>query len=90
MPNQMLTSVRTGLDDTSTNKYVGGEDLSNQIFSGNLFFRIGNGNIVTASEKVIVDGAVLVNGVGYTLNNATGQLTLVVAPSNMICSFLQD
>lgn len=80
MPNQMLTSVRTGLDDTSTNKYVGGEDLSNQIFSGNLIFRIGNGNIVTASEKVIVDGVVLVNGVGYTLNNATGQLTLVVAP----------
>ena len=84
MPNQMIVSVRIGLDDNSNNKYVGGEDLSNQIFTGNLLFRLGNGNVVTGTDKVLVDGVALVNGVGYTLNNATGQLTLVVAPTATI------
>lgn len=73
----VISSARIILDDTATSKFNLREDLSKQIAGTNKLFYLDNRPTIATIEAVVSDGVVLALTSGYTINAATGLITIV-------------
>ena len=82
--DDMITGVRTGLDDSTTSKFVQLEDLSAQMAGTNKIFSLAHRPLVAGSYTVRVDGVVLTITTQFTVDDVKGLITLASAPTSSI------
>jgi hypothetical protein len=85
-----ITSARVLCGDSTTdnlsrNENLDNSDIGNLINGSNKTFQVVNYPIVPGGEvSVIADGTLLALTTGYTVNEPTGQFSLVAAPSSTL------
>jgi len=87
----VVKDIRTEIDDSDNSKFIT-DDVSNQMTSTNLIYKLNHRPVVSGSEVVTKDGTILATPAGYAINYTTGIVTLVAAPtySIVVSYFWQD